>query len=208
MCLNPQSRHLLWYCLLNPQPLALDAGAPWWIWYVIEGDMGCYTPSPPTTACVSVCLCEWLRIYVLKAVLMNGPKAWCLPRKLQQLRGRLRRLISWQVLLAFLQLVARFHMYCDPVGLNHMSENSSQRQGNAQKIWKHIQQNSEAFPAHSLSVFTPGCALSPEASAQCLIWCFISHCCVTRMYKRVFFNLSHIIFCLNLHRSYSTMEFQ
>lgn len=38
-----------------------SAGAPWWIWYVIGGDTGCYTPAPPACECVCLCLCAYER---------------------------------------------------------------------------------------------------------------------------------------------------
>lgn len=39
-------------CLQQWCSSALNAGAPWWIWYVIGGDVGCYSPPPFPTLCV------------------------------------------------------------------------------------------------------------------------------------------------------------
>lgn len=84
MCLNPWTLHLPWCCLLKPlcfqqwHSSLLNAGAPWWIWYVIGGDTRCSTPTPsPQNVCVCVwCLCVWIlkvmnslcHIFMLNAV--------------------------------------------------------------------------------------------------------------------------------------------
>lgn len=60
-----QSFHLPGFCFMKAsmlpviQPSVPNAGAPWWIWYVIAVDTGCYTSTPPATHInthVSVCM--------------------------------------------------------------------------------------------------------------------------------------------------------